>query len=372
MPGTIREENGKVYIDGVPRFTYEIEKDSFIQALRTVAHSLGREVPYHVLKGFSATAFRLMFHEDWHRYTPDATRGFDHTPLAFEALGYQFSSREIALTDQKSIEELRTTVIRSIKAGYPVMAIRLMQWEDWGVIVGYMNDNEKFICRTPHDRSDDFSENIHWPWLILVISGEKEIPDRKVSLSKSLYAAVELFETEKFGHYYSGRAAYKYWIAGLKQQEIYDHLEEERRNMSYNHWVADIRRMAYSDDYNDSGPCAHEYLERAHVNAWRYVSLFDSRREAAKYLKEVSSLIDGESAINLVEAGKLYGEVYELLIEGKQLVPSEWDLERNNWTQDKRNSQVRVLEQTLVLEERAIKCIKDILGKLTLLDPITL
>jgi hypothetical protein len=327
---------------------------------------LGRDVSYHLLKGFSATGFRLMFHEDWCRYTPDAIRGFDHTPLAFEALGFQYSSREIALTDQKSIEELRTTVVHSIKAGYPVMAIRLMQWEDWGVIVGYMNDSEKFVCRTPHDRSDDFSENTHWPWLILVISGEKEIPDRKVSVTKSLYTAIELFETEKYGHYYSGRAAYKYWIAGLKQQEIYDHLEQERGNMIYNHWVAEIRRVAYSGDYEDSGPCAHEYLERAHVNSWRYVSLEDARREAAKYLKEVSSLFGSESAINLVKAGNLYGEVYELLRDAKQLVPSEWDLERNNWTQDKRNSQVRVLEQALVLEERAVECIKDVLGKLTL------
>ena len=363
MPGNIREENDKVYIDGVPRFTYEIEKDSFIQALRTVAHSLGSEVSYHLLKGVSAAGFRLMFHEAWCRYTPDATRGFDHTPLAFEALGFQFLTKEMALTDQKSIGELRTTVVHSIKGGYPVMAIRLMQWEDWGVIVGYRLDSEKFICRTPHDRSDDFSENTHWPWLILMISSEKEIPDRKVSVTKSLNTAIELFETEKFGHYYSGKAAYKYWIAGLKQQEIYDHLEQERGNISYNHWVAEIRNEAYSGDYEDSGPGAHEYLERAHVNAWRYVSLIDARREAAKYLKEVSSLFGSESAINLVKAGNLYGEGYELLRDAKQLVPSEWDLERNNWTQDKRYSQVRVLEQVLSLEEGAIECIKDILGK---------
>jgi hypothetical protein len=44
MSGIIRKENNTVYIDDVPKFTYAIERDSFIQALRSITHVLGQAV----------------------------------------------------------------------------------------------------------------------------------------------------------------------------------------------------------------------------------------------------------------------------------------------------------------------------------------
>ena len=356
MPGTIARDSGGVYVEGVPRFSYGPERDSFIQSLRAAAMALGRSMPYHLLKGFSAAAFRLIFHPGWQRYSPDALCGYDHTGLAFGCLGLAASACQADPAEPGAVAQVRRAIVHSIQRGYPALALRLMAWDDWGVVAGYAQDGQVLLCRTPHDQSGDLVPHQQWPRLTLLIAGEGPLPDPKVAVLRSLRAAVDLFETERFGPYYSGRAAYGCWIAGLKDGAAYLQLGE-REGQDYRAWISRVQ-LNDADNLRADAPYASKYLERVHVNHRRLEGLLDARREAARYLGAAAALFGKPAAARLTQAGDLYAEASELLGRARTWAPSEWELEGNPWTQEKRDAQARTLAKVLALEERAIEAIK--------------
>jgi len=356
MPGVTTRDNGRVCVEGVPRFSNGPERDSFIQSLRAAAMAVGRPMPYHLLKGFSATAFRLIFHPSWQRCSPDALCGYDHTRLAFGCLGLTASAQQTDPADPQAVAALRAAIVQSIERGHPVLALRLLAWDDWGVIAGYAEGGRVLLCRTPHDPTSDLARHQNWPWLALFIAREAPLPDSKTAALRSLRAAVELFDTERFGPYYSGRAAYSCWIAGLKDRAAYVELGE-REGQDYPAWVRRLQ-LNDADNLRTDRPYTSQYLERVHVNHRRLESLLDARHAAARYLGAAATLFGGPAARCLVGASELYAEASELLSRACPWAPSERELERNPWSQEKRDAQARILAKVLALEERAAEAIK--------------
>ena len=80
-----------------------------------------------------------------------------------------------------------------------------------------------------------------------IIGEEEKAPDRRESLLRSLEIAVEIANTEKYGTYASGFAAYEVWIAGLLDDTWFEKFDKEK-----------------SDGM-------------AVANAWCYTSLVDAR-----------------------------------------------------------------------------------------------
>jgi hypothetical protein len=343
----------------IPRITYGVERDSFIMALRAVGQALGRDLSYPMLKGFSATAFRLMFHPDWQRYSPDALCGFDHSGLALAVLGFCAAPLEISIQDPQAVARSRAAILASLQNGWPVIALHLMGYEDWGVIAGYREDGDVLLCRTPHDHSEELSENKNWPWLIYPISAVGPGLNPVAAIRNSLQMAVRLFETEKFDPYFSGKAAYAAWIDGLRDAEFYIR-QGEPQGAGYGPWAHELRQADRANAEADRR-YASPYLERVHVNAWRLASLIDARRAAAGYLLEIAPWFDGPAAVSLAEATRLYNEIVSLLENIHSLAPAEWRLEEDPWTPEKRARQAEGLEKALVLEEQAIACIREAL-----------
>lgn len=343
----------------IPHLTYGAERDSFIMALRAVGQALGRDLSYPMLKGFSASAFRLMFHPDWQRYSPDALCGFDHSGLALAVLGLCAAPLEISTQDPQAVARSRAAIFASLKSGWPVLALHLMGYEDWGVIAGYRAGGAQLLCRTPHDRSEELSENEHWPWLIYPISAVGPGLNPVAAIRNSLQVAVRLFETEKFSLYFSGKAAYAAWSAGLRDTDFYIR-QGERQGVGYAAWARQLRQADRANAEADLR-YASPYLEHAHVNHWRLTSLIDARRAAAGYLLEIAPWFDGPATARLVEATQLYTAIVERLEEIYPLAPAEWRLEEEPWTPEKRARQAEGLEQALDLEERAIVCIREAL-----------
>jgi hypothetical protein len=352
-------ENNSLFIKGVPRITYGSERDSFIMALRAVGQVLGRDLSYPMLKGFSASAFRLIFHPDWQRYSPDALCGFDHSGLALAVLGLCAAPLEISTQDPQAVARSRAAILASLKSGWPVLALHLMGYEDWGVIAGYREGGTRLLCRTPHDRSEELSENEHWPWLIYPISAVGPGLNPVAAIRNSLQVAVRLFETEKFEIYFSGKAAYAAWIAGLRDTGFYIR-QGEPQETGYEAWARQLRQADRANAEADRR-YASPYLERVHVNHWRLTSLIDARRAAAGYLLEIAPWFDGPAAAGLAEATQLYNEMVGRLEEIHPLAPAEWCLEEDSWTPEKRARQAEGLERALDLEERAIVCIREAL-----------
>ena len=67
MPGTVQRTPAAISIEGMPPMSYAMGCDSFVLAVLTAAAPLGINISYPLLKGLSATAFRLMFPCDWRR-----------------------------------------------------------------------------------------------------------------------------------------------------------------------------------------------------------------------------------------------------------------------------------------------------------------
>lgn len=360
MPARIIQSSSGAALDAVPPFSYSTGCDSYVLALQSAAASLDRSISYPMLKGLSALAFRLLLHPDWHRYSPDALVGFNHTPLAFGCLGLRAVTSQVNPQDSLSVQHSRMEIVNSIRAGQPVLGLHLIDWEDWGVIAGYRFGGDILCCRTPHDHdTNHLVDNKNWPVMVIHVYEQEGLTDHKTSILHSLRAAVELFNSEQYGIYYSGRDAFLYWIAGLRNHAVFD-LLEERRDRDYAHWINLLRaadEVNASHDRRYSSP----YLERAHVNAWRLTSLTDARRSAAQYLQEVAALFSPAAAQHLCNAANHYAQIAGLLESARPLAPWEFQLIQTPWTREMRLQQSEILEQVLGMEGQAVRSIEQAL-----------
>lgn len=361
MPGTVVHTAERVYIENVPHVSWDTGNDTFVMALQAASEALGRPVSYSRLKGDSATAFRLVFPENWQRFWPDALQGYDHTEAAFRSLGLRGASLRSTGAVPSADAGLREMVYSSIEAGYPAPALRLMTWEDWGVILGYERDSERLLCRTPHDLSPDFSGNEYWPRMILTIHGELPRPAPLESARLALRIAVKLFEAARFEGLFCGRNAYRYWIEGLRDAGLYTDLGEPDPR-EYGDWIVRVK-MAEMNRMQSDRPYRYEYFERLHVNAWRLASLIDARQAAAAYLRESTSLFEPPADQDLLTAADLYAQVGWRLEKARPLAPSEWDVDTRPWTQTGRDRQADLLAEALELESRAVDCLAQALER---------
>ena len=374
MPGIVLRTPDAVCVAHTPPMLWAMGSDSFVMALISAAAPLGITVSYPMLKGLSATAFRLMFAPNWQRYAPDALQGYDHTRLAYGALGLLADPLEIDPADSDACQQMHSLIRERIEAGYPLLGLQLMGWEDWGVIAGvtgadvtgagYIGDGATLLCRTLHVQEDDLTPARCWPWLVQAISSAGPAPSRKGSVMRSLRVALELHETAAYGAYLSGQAAYHAWIDGLHEESFYTPFE----SCSPADYADQITRLKAADAANLQAdrPLDCAYLERAHVNHWRLKSLTDARKAASKYLEEAAVLFGGEPGARLAAAGRDYAEVTTLLAMARPFAPAEHQLESQPWTQRQRDKQAAFMQQALEVEEAAVQAIRAALSRMTL------
>lgn len=384
MPGTVKTTATTTLIAGVPTHSYADGRDSLVLAAQAASSALGREESYAMLKGLSVLAFRLLFPTDWRRYTPDALCGFDHTALLFDPLGLRVESAHVSsLTYQ---EDSQRMIVESICKGYPLLAMHLMEWEDWGVIAGFRDGGKKLYCRTPHDgvdaeppanetgaEQDDapasrqaashkpYSRNKNWPNRLLVITGEQPSPDRLGSIKISLRTAVELYETELYGLYYGGKQSYLNWVEGLRDTAWYA-AQGEPEESGYAAWIKRIRRLE-KENIREDRAYTNPYLERAHVNAWRLESLIDARIAAASYLNTIAleyfkGAANSPARMHLQQAALRYNWLIAQLISIRPFVLWDDELDQAPWTQLMRNRQADLLSSARFIEEQGVVEIK--------------
>lgn len=378
MPRTVKTTATKTYIPNVPSFSYADGRDSLVLAAQAAASALGREESYPMLKGLSALAFRLLFPVDWRRYTPDALCGFDHSALLFDPLGLRVEVVQAERPDDR--EAAREMIVESIRKGYPVLGLHLMEWEDWGVIAGFGGGGEKLYCRTPHDGSRDadppvdadatgqdaaplnvkpksYARQKHWPNRLLKITGEQPLPDRRESIRKSLQAAVELYDTEHYGPYYGGKQSYLNWVEGLRDADWYA-AQGEPGEEGYAGWIKRIRRSE-KENIEEDRAYHHPYLERAHVNAWRLESLIDARRTAGSYLNTIAletfrGTANSAVRMHIQQAAIRYNWLAAQLMTIRPFIVWDDELDQAPWTQAMRERQADLLSSARFIEEQGV------------------
>jgi hypothetical protein len=276
--------------------------------------------------GVSGAAFKLHFHQpNWCPSSAEPGTGFDCTKIAMKALGYKTELHFSSEDEPSAVKKARQAIVQSINNGFPAVAIDLVHSEDWGVIVGYQGDGKEFLCRTYFDKTEEYSRAEKWPWIVVVIKEKGKTPDRRESLLRSLEIAVKLGNTEKFGNYASGFAAYEKWVSDLLDEPRFEKLSAEG--------LYDV----------------------AHINGYCYNSLVDARDAAVRYLRSIGEEFGTESALHLSRAADLYKEIAGRLKDGRSYAPTSWQLkDGEHWTKEMRHAQSGVLGEVVPLEREAV------------------
>ncbi len=324
-------QSGEVQIDGVRKLRWGRGKENtFMGALYVTLRAVGVDVTYDDLMGWSGAAFRLHFHQpNWCPSSPDATCGFDHSQPAFEALGYTAELHQVHDKNPEDVKKNKEVAMASVDRKVPVIGSDLIASMDWGVITGYINQGEKFLCRTYWDKTEHYAVAERWPWRIYVLDKKTDPPERMQTLRRSLEIAVELARTKSYGRYASGLFAYQCWVDNLLDESRFEGLYPETL---------------------DFATC---------TNGWCYTSLEDARGAATRYLRSILPEFEGAQAKSLAKADRLYMKVYESLCATRRCAPQPWQMqEGEHWTHEMRQMQAEVLRKIGALEEQAVAAVE--------------
>lgn len=242
---------------------------------------MGEAYGYNQIMGISGACWRVCFTDVWDYSCTDALVSYDYATPLYRGIGYSFRISERLEKQERKAE--RQAIMEDIQNGRPVLAINLRVAPEWGVITGYTDDGNRFLCRTYFDEdvfhaleseeadSEDsrlvFEENEgylfsdFWPFIIVHFGEKNDVPPPIEVLNTSLTTLIDSFNAKECRGYYQGKEAYREWIKGLSKESDFSMSDKENA----------MRRM----DVNDSMIC----------------SLIDSRCAAAAWLRSVNQNI---------------------------------------------------------------------------------
>lgn len=330
---------------------------------------MGESYTYDQIMGMSGACYRICFTDVWDYSCTDALVALDYATPLYNAVGY--SCRAVERLEKQERKAERLAIMKDIQDGKPVLAINLRVAPEWGVITGYTDNGNRFLCRTYFDqeifdaleraenleRADNygqagnsgqeesqwqadrrmvFEENggylfsDYWPFIILHFGERKDKPSPADILKTSLTTLIDSFHAAECRGYYQGKEAYKTWIEGLSKESDF-RLEDDRENV--------LRRLSV----NDNMLC----------------SLIDARHAAAVWLQESSSLLTKDGREYLAKIAENCQKIVEMVsaFRGRTLQSSACMIEYNTIsthgvsTPELRKEQIRLLENALLLEE---------------------
>jgi hypothetical protein len=295
-------------------------ENSVMGSVAAAMHAIGDRTPYHYLMGVSGGAFRIqMAQPGMCPSSPHANCGFNLIKTLVEALPYEFVSLD---KGEESAEGRRAPqeLIESIDQGVPAF----YGHEEQSLIVGYDKQGREVLLRKygakkvgyePHSVDELLSS-----WAGLHVMRKKdEAPDRRKALIRSLEIALQVAHTPAYDKYASGFAAYEFWIERLRSGTEIDFAE----------MIA---------------------------NGHGFYSLVDARSSAVQYLNEIAGQLSGDAEKHLKRAAEHYAEIVQVLTRRSlmETAPKPWMPQAKGWSQDDRNQQADLLEESLGIERQAV------------------
>jgi len=324
-----------VVIEGIGRLGWDLKMEStFMACVCRVDERFGRGLSYGDILGLSGYAFRLQVHTTLCPSSPDAPCGRDVGGEVLRTLGYSFVPCHLDEVEKELEQgscaqaELEDNIRASLDAGWPVIAIDMIEIPEWGIVTGYQKGGEELFCRTYFDRTRGYELAQKFPWALYCLTGYQQA-DLTAAWRGSLVKAREMLEAERYDEYYSGLAAYKHWI---------DLLEAVRQD--------DVKEQSFA--------------EAMHANWWIYFSQMEARGFAAPYIRAHA----GELGLSPEDAEKLaalYDAQVEALQAGYGNVPAEMiGNETADWTPQARAGQVETLRRLMELEQEVLVILKKV------------
>ncbi len=327
-------------IEGIEPLSWDSgEIISFIGCVRRVLAHYGEQHNYMYLMGISGAAFRIHFWGGWCPSSADPGCGFNCSAALLRALGRkseehfmktQFHEMPGAL----DAEQMKQKITESIGKGVPVVAIDIVHVPEWGIITGYQNNKQDFLCRSYFDYGmEDYNIAEKTPWIALTIGEKGEALSGEEAVRQSLALAHHVGVTEKFDNYFSGTAALKAWIAALENE-------------------ASFATVALAETKPEEDPCG--------ANAWIYETFRASKPVAAEFVRTYAGVF-GQMNNAALELASIYDEQAKLLEAGTESVVFPYMGDAKEWTQELRNKQAATLKEVLKLEREALELIETIM-----------
>ncbi|MCI8695091.1 MAG: helix-turn-helix transcriptional regulator [Lachnospiraceae bacterium] len=321
-------------------------------ALRGALAYMGEPYTYEQIMGMSGACYRVCFTDVWDYSCTDALVAYDYAVPLYSAVGYDFRMAERLGKQERKAE--RQAIMEDIQRGRPVLAINLRVAPEWGIITGYTDNGNRFLCRTyfdqeifdafelqgaeesQEDRRMVYEENggylfsDFWPFLITHFGEKGERKSDADILKTSLATLIESFEAEECRGYHQGRDAYRAWIRGLSREEDF-RLEHDRENV----------------------------LRRLSVNDSMLGTLIDCRRAAAVWLGENLSVVSEAGRERMEKIADNCRTIADKASEFRNKIcrSSVCEIAYNSVktagasTPTLRKEQIALLEQALALEE---------------------
>ncbi len=325
----IKYKEDAVVIDGIPKLGWETGKiNSFLACVELVANQLGIKKDYVWINGISGAAFRLHFCKDWCPSSPDPTCGYNNGEEALKALGLEYKSYSLS-PDGKNKPKIKKAIMESIDKKIPVIAIDLIDTAEWGLITGYQDNGEEFLCRTYFDRRNSYEIAQKLPWVLYIITGKKEMVLDPILYDRSFKTIVANLTTESYGQYFSGINAFDQWI---------EHLEK-----------SDFAKM-------DSA----KFNNAVMANSWIFDRLAMDRNDAGIYLENLAKKMLGVSK-KLTALANIYKEESKMLQETNINIPNSNIIKSSiEWTSEMRQEEIGLLQKAKAKEESALNIWKEI------------
>lgn len=330
-------------------------------ALCTALQYMGEPFSYHQILGMSGACYRICFTSVWDFSCTDALVAFDYASPLSRATGYSFRMADRLEKQERRAE--RQAIMEDIQNGRPVPAINLRVAPEWGLITGYTDNGSRFLCRTyfdeevfaaleqggeenQADRRMVFEENEgylftdFWPFLILHFGEKQDGPSSLSILAASLNTLTASFLAGENRGYYQGKEAYEAWIKGLSEENDF-RLEADRE--------AVLRRLSV----NDNMLC----------------SLIDARSAAARWLGENLPLLPEKEQESLQKIAENCQKISDTISTFRKGLPaaSSCAIAYNTVnafgvsTPSLRRTQIRLLENALILEEENCRLAQQLL-----------
>ena len=148
------QDRSKCILEQIKRLSWENGKEGmecpWAGALQASLAYMGEPYTYEQVMGMSGACYRICFTDVWDYSCTDALVAFDYVTPLYSAIGYDF--RMVARLEKPERKAERQAIMEDIRQGKPVLAINLRVAAEWGIITGYVDEGNRFLCRTYFDQ----------------------------------------------------------------------------------------------------------------------------------------------------------------------------------------------------------------------------